>query len=136
LARDAYFIPVPVIKGGYLGEYDAGNHRLQVHSLSELAQKRVGDNLGFIHQLHDKRYYATLSDYFRFLILIEMGGLYMDIDTIPHRSATLFLIKPEVPDYLQFLAEGEVSHVSWLNLFLDETGMIVSRKGDISLCRM
>lgn len=74
LARDAYFIPVPVIKGGYLGEYDAGNHRLQVHSLSELAQKRVGDNLGFIHQLHDKRYYATLSDYFRFLILIEMGG--------------------------------------------------------------
>ncbi|MGQ8773166.1 glycosyltransferase [Serratia sp. NA_112.1] len=136
LARDAYFLPVQVIKGGYLGEYDAGNHRLQVHSLSELAQKRVGDNLGFIHQLHDKRYYATLSDYFRFLILIEMGGLYMDIDTIPHRSATLFLSKPEVPDYLQFLAEGEVSHVSWLNLFLDETGMIISRKGDISLCRM
>lgn len=136
LARDAYFIPVPVRKGGYLGEYDAGNHRLQVHSLSELAQKRVGDNLGFIHQLHDKRYYATLSDYFRFLILIEMGGLYMDIDTIPHRSATLFLIKPELPDYLQFLAGGEVSHVSWLNLFLDETGMIISRKGDISLCQM
>lgn len=136
LARDAYFIPASTINGGYLGEYDAGNHRLRVHSLSELAQKRVGDNLGFIHQLHDKRYYATLSDYFRFLILIEMGGLYMDIDTIPHRSATLFLVKPEVPDYLQFLPGGQVSHVSWLNLFLDETGMIISRKGDISLCRM
>ncbi len=136
LARDAYFIPEPAARGGYLGEYDAGNHRLQVYSLSELAQKRVGDNLGFIHQLHDKRYYATLSDYFRFLILIEMGGLYMDIDTLPHRSATLFLIKPEVPDYLRFLAGGEVSHVSWLNLFLDETGMIVSRKGDMSLCRI
>ncbi|QGH60095.1 TcdA/TcdB catalytic glycosyltransferase domain-containing protein [Serratia proteamaculans] len=136
LARDACFIPAAATKIGYLGEYDAGNHRLQVHSLSELAQKRVGDNLRFIHQLHDKRYYATLSDYFRFLILIEMGGLYMDIDTLPHRSATLFLIKPEVPDYLQFLPGGEVSHVSWLNLFLDETGMIISRKGDISLCRM
>lgn len=60
----------------------------------------------------------------------------MDIDTIPHRSATLFLIKPELPDYLQFLAEDEVSHVSWLNLFLDETGMIISRKGDMSLCQM
>ncbi len=136
LARDAYFNPASTSKGGYLGEYDAGNHRLQVHSLLELAQKRGGDNLCFIYQLHDKRYYATLSDYFRFLILIEMGGVYMDIDTIPHRSATLFLIKPEVPDYLQFLPGGEVSHVSWLNLFLDETGMIISRKGDISLCRM
>jgi GNAT superfamily N-acetyltransferase len=136
LAKDAYFIASPESLGGQLGEYDAGNHRLQVHSLSELAQRKVGNSLGFIHQLHDKRYYATLSDYFRFLILIEMGGVYMDIDTLPHRSATLFLIKPELPDFLQFRPGGEVNHVSWLNLFLDETGMIISRKGDMSLCRM
>lgn len=136
LAKDAHFTPSRVSKDGGLGEYDAGNHRLQVHSLSELAQKRAGNTLGFLHQLHDKRYYATLSDYFRFMILIEMGGVYMDIDTLPHRSATLFLIKPEVPDYLQFLPGGEVSHVSWLNLFLDETGMIISRQGDLSLCKM
>lgn len=51
-----------------------------------------------------------------------MGGMYMDIDTLPHRSATFFLLKPEVPDYLQLLPNGEVSHVSGLNLFLDETG--------------
>ncbi|MNH02719.1 TcdA/TcdB catalytic glycosyltransferase domain protein [compost metagenome] len=136
LKNEAYFTPAAQVKGGLLGEFDAGNHRLQVHSLSELAQKRVGDNLGFIHALHDKRYYATLSDYFRFLILIEMGGMYMDIDTLPHRSATFFLLKPEVPDYLQLLPNGEVSHVSGLNLFLDETGMIIGRSGDGSLCKI
>ncbi|MBL3521107.1 glycosyltransferase [Serratia plymuthica] len=136
LKNEAYFSPASEVKGGLLGEFDAGNHRLQVHSLSELAQKRVGGNLDFIHALHDKRYYATLSDYFRFLILIEMGGMYMDIDTLPHRSATFFLLKPEVPDYLQFLPNGEVSHVSGLNLFLDETGMIIGRSGDRSLCKI
>ncbi|WP_346827357.1 TcdA/TcdB catalytic glycosyltransferase domain-containing protein [Serratia inhibens] len=136
LRNEAYFTPAAQVKGGLLGEFDAGNHRLQVHSLSELTQKKVGSNLGFIHALHDKRYYATLSDYFRFLILIEMGGMYMDIDTLPHRSATFFLLKPEVPNYLQRLPNGEVSHVSGLNLFLDETGMIIGRSGDRSLCKI
>jgi hypothetical protein len=67
--------------------------------------------------------------------MCEYGGMYMDVDTIPHNPATIFLMKPEVPDYFQRNADDreERRHVSWMNLFLDETGMLIARKNDAAL---
>lgn len=78
-----------------------------------------------IQQLHDKRYYATLSGFFRLAILIECGGVYLDADTIPAQPATLFLCQPELPDF-----SGKQQHISWLNLFTDETGVIISHQNN------
>jgi hypothetical protein len=70
--------------------------------------------------------------------MCEYGGIYMDVDTIAHNPATIFLMKPEVPDYFHRRrgdggGAGKSHHVSWMNLFLDETGMIIAKKNDPAL---
>lgn len=77
--------------------------------------------------------------------MCEDGGIYMDVDTIPPHPAIIFLMKPEVPDYCHRQgADGggaqNSHHVRWMNLFLDETGMIdlpaqgCQNRRDVRLC--
>lgn len=98
-----------------------------VNSLARLLQP-FDNTLSFmLQQLHSKGYYATLSDFFRLAILVEYGGVYLDADTLPAPPATLFLCKPELPDFI-----GEKKqNISWLNLYLDETGMIISHRDNL-----
>ncbi|WP_211471152.1 glycosyltransferase [Collimonas humicola] len=138
LRDDSSFRLAPGDEKYTIGRYAIGNHILRVNSLHELAIDFSADNFNRIDELHAKKYFATLSDYFRFLILIEFGGIYMDADTIPYKSATIFLVKPEIPNYAHIQATGNAEeirqyHMSWLNLFLDETGMIIAKKDDMSL---
>ncbi|MDC8759229.1 GNAT family N-acetyltransferase [Janthinobacterium fluminis] len=141
LRLDPLFSPTGGVGKYAIGRYSIGGNALHVNSLRDLADDFAKDRFDALNELHTQRYFATLSDYFRVLILCEYGGIYMDVDTIPHKPATIFLMKPEVPDYFHLGRSGETGqigtyHVSWMNLFLDETGMMVAKKNDASLKRM
>ncbi|NBV19900.1 GNAT family N-acetyltransferase [Janthinobacterium sp.] len=135
LRSDARFSPTGGAGRYTIGRYAIGGTTLHINSLRALALDFVPARFGILDALHAQRYFATLSDYFRILIMCEYGGMYMDVDTIPHNPATIFLMKPEVPDYFQRHADagGGRRHVSWMNLFLDETGMLIARKNDAAL---
>ncbi|GFM11840.1 MULTISPECIES: GNAT family N-acetyltransferase [Enterobacter] len=97
---------------------------VRVNSLSKLVSS-LDNILSFmLQQLHTKGYYATLSDFFRLAILVEYGGVYIDADTLPAPPASLFLHKPEIPDFIT----PNNQRICWLNLYLDETGMIIARR--------
>ena len=118
-----------------LGSYTINGYTQHVNSLQKLAQKFCSANYKTIAALHTNKYYAALSDYFRFVILINFGGIYMDSDTLPYKAVTQFLVKPEVPDLIHHTenyAETAVEayYLSWLNLFFDETGLIVAKKAN------
>jgi len=117
-----------------LGEIITTKGIMQVNSLQRLTDHYPGCNDYILNQLHQQRYYATLSDYFRLLILNKYGGIYMDADTLPYKPVSWFLFKPELP-VIQHFPEGkkEAAYLSWLNLFLDETGMIIAAKDDIAI---
>lgn len=97
---------------------------ISVNSLAGLLTSFDDGLSSMLQQLHHKCYYATLSDFFRLAILVEYGGVYMDADTLPGPPATLFLCKPELPDF----CGADEQTISWLNLFLDETGMIIAHR--------
>lgn len=105
---------------------------IRVNSLSALMRNFDMALNNVLQQLHDKRYYATLSDFFRLAILNQCGGVYLDADTLPAQPATLFLCHPELPD---FPAETQ-QHVNWMNLFTDETGMIISHQNSAALLQL
>ena len=135
LRSDARFSPTGGAGRYTIGRYAIGGTALHINSLRALALDFAPARFDILDTLHTQRYFATLSDYFRILIMCEYGGIYMDVDTIPHNPATIFLMKPEVPDYFQH-HDGDVPgrrHVSWMNLFLDETGMLIARKNDGAL---
>ncbi|WP_343552832.1 GNAT family N-acetyltransferase [Pantoea sp.] len=104
---------------------------VNVNSLSALMREFDPALTQMLQQLHDKRYYATLSDFFRMAILTQRGGVYMDADTLPAQPATLFLCQPELPDF-----SGTQQRINWLNLFTDETGMIISHQQNPALLKM
>ena len=136
LRSDPRFSPTGGAGRYTIGRYAIGGTTLHINSLRALALDFAPQRFGILDTLHAQRYFATLSDYFRILIVCEYGGIYMDVDTIPHNPATIFLMKPEVPDYFQQPQEGDGAgrqHVSWMNLFLDETGMLIARKNDGAL---
>jgi GNAT superfamily N-acetyltransferase len=138
LCNDARFSPTGGAGRYTIGRYAIGGTTLHINSLRALALDFAPARFDFLDTLHAQGYFATLSDYFRILILCEYGGMYMDVDTIPHNPATIFLMKPEVPDYFQCKqckqGEGEErQHVSSMNLFLDETGMLIAKKNDAAL---
>jgi hypothetical protein len=119
-----------------LGRYVAGRNSLRVRGLRALACRHGALPPGLADALHAARRYVNLSDYFRLLVLREYGGVYVDADTMPYRAATVFLARPEVPDYVRFTwADGQVgaSAVSWLNLVDDENGLLVARRGDAAV---
>ncbi|AXF75240.1 hypothetical protein SY86_00945 [Erwinia tracheiphila] len=69
-----------------LGEMALEKGTLQVNSLLRLLNKVVGYDGQFLGQLYQQGYYATLSDYFRLLILIEYGACtWMQITCITNR---------------------------------------------------
>ncbi|MFL6627645.1 MAG: glycosyltransferase [Vitreoscilla sp.] len=124
------------------GAYVIGRYRLDetivdVGSLALLLHDFAAGHAALLAELHAKGYYVNLSDIARQLVLKVFGGIYMDADTIPSRTATIFLARPEVPDYLG--APGHRAcgrsrpHVSWLNAFDDENGFLVSRKDNSAL---
>jgi len=137
LSNDPHFIATGGAGDHTLGSYVFDEHVSHVNSLSSLLSFNAKAYVSAVSLLHDNCYYATLSDYFRFLIMIEFGGIYMDSDTIPYKPATTFLAKPEMPNYCHYVqddaGEWEVHHLNWMNLFLDETGLIVAKKNNHSL---
>ena len=137
LKDDPYYIATGGDGEYTLGQYTFGGHISHVNSLQALAMAQAREYFGVVNKLHDNGYYATLSDYFRFMIVIEFGGVYMDSDTIPYKPATLFLAKPEIPDYSHYVqddaGEWQLHRLDWMNLFLDETGMIIAKKNNHSL---
>lgn len=128
----------------HIGSYRLGTQVLQVHSLRSLAASCFAQNLDLLEHLHTRRYYVNLSDVFRLLILREFGGIYLDADTMPYRPATLFLAKPEVPDFVTYQCDQRDQraqtirpcHISWMNLFQDENGMLVAKKGNPALAAL
>lgn len=129
LAAEARFVAQAGTDPLQIGALFYDRALMRVNSLSALLQQLDAPLSAFLRQLHQQRYYATLSDFFRLAILVQYGGVYLDADTLPAQPASLFLSHPELPDYLN--ASGEA--VSWMNLFVDETGMIIAHQGDAAL---
>ena len=128
--------------GAYvIGRYRLGEHPgealVDVGSLATLLHDFAAGHAALLGELHAKGYYVNLSDIARQLVLKVFGGIYMDADTIPWRTATVFLARPEVPDYLgvagDHVAGRSRPHVSWLNAFEDENGFLVSKKDNSAL---
>lgn len=140
LRDDPCFHPAPAARH-VAGTYLCGTRLLTVHSLEALAYERCAAIAPLLDQLHRKRYFVNLADYFRLLILHRCGGIYLDADTMPYRAATVFLCKPEVPDYVSFAVNREAgridaSFVCWMNLFNDENGVLVARKANPSVAQL
>lgn len=117
-----------------IGTCVAGGARLEVHSLRQLALARAPGLRDLLEALHSQRRYVNLADFFRLMILHEAGGIYLDVDTMPYRAATVFLARPEVPDYVLFAPEPR--HICWMNLIDDENGVLVAKQGNPALARM
>lgn len=140
LRDDPCFHPAPAARH-VVGTYLCGTRLLTVHSLEALAYERSAALAPLLVQLHRKRYFVNLADYFRLQILHRCGGIYLDADTMPYRAATVFLCKPEVPDYVSFAANREgqridASFVCWMNLFKDENGVLVARKANPAIAQL
>jgi len=136
LAGDPLFRPGQRADGDTLGRYTIGGHELDVRSVAALIHRCAPLLAPRLAQWHAAGCYVNLSDYLRILVLREHGGMYLDADTMPYRGATVFLARPETPDYVSFdSVDGHVSatHVSWLNLVRDENGLLVARRGDAAV---
>ncbi|GGC00089.1 glycosyltransferase [Pseudoduganella buxea] len=137
LAADPWFRPgADGARPFHLGGYCAGGDTIDVCSLAALVERHAPALAGRLAGLHAGRWFVNLSDYLRILLLRECGGIYLDADTMPYRAATVFLARPEVPDYVHFALVGgrvQASVVSWLNLVRDENGVLVARRGDAAV---
>lgn len=133
LRQHASFIAAPAASYR-IGTCVAGGARLEVHSLKQLALARAPDLCALLEALHSQRRYVNLADFFRLMILHEMGGIYLDVDTMPYRAAPVFLARPEVPDYVVFVPEPR--HICWMNLIDDENGLLVAKRGNPALAQM
>lgn len=118
-----------------IGSYKLDGVDLHVNSLKILTKNYVKENQDILFRLNENGYYSSLSDYFRILILIRYGGIYMDCDTIPYKLAAQFLANPEIPSY-QVSGKEEKVFVNWMNLFLDETGFVVTKKENENLSKL
>jgi GNAT superfamily N-acetyltransferase len=131
MRADPHFEKNTRIEHGGIGRYTVGAVVLEVYSLRRLAQEFLGAIFLLLDALQAQRYFVNLSDLFRLLILREFGGIYLDIDTLPYRSAPIFLAKPEVPDFTE--PGGDVS---WFNLYRDENGVLMATRNNAAVCRM
>lgn len=126
---DARFTKNTSIGRGGIGRYAVGSVELEVYSLRRLALEFLAPIFPLLETLQAKRYFVNLSDLFRLVILREFGGIYIDADTIPYRSAPIFLARPEVPDYV--IPNG--SRINWLNLYRDENGVLAAQRNNIAV---
>ena len=99
MRNDTSFRKNTSVSAGGIGRYTIGSAELEVYSLRRLVHEFLAPLAPLLETLQAKRYFVNLSDLFRLVILREFGGIYLDADTIPYRSAPVFLSKPEVPDY-------------------------------------
>jgi GNAT superfamily N-acetyltransferase len=104
-----------------IGAYCFGPVKLWVRSLSLMLKREKPDLWEHFNLLYAGGYYVNLSDYTRFFILEREGGIYIDVDTIPHKYSAIMLRFPEVP-------AGTV--LSCLNSFRDEDGFILAAADD------
>lgn len=122
-----------------IGYYHITNAKQIVKSIRVMSEKNSAFiDLEMMKELVYKRFYNYLSDYYRDVFLYLFGGIYMDIDTIPHRYASVFLTKPEVPDYYDYtvpLTTGEErkNQISWLNIWQFEGGVQIAKKGNSAI---
>lgn len=131
LRHDDHFT-VATGNGPCLGSYCHGGAELAVYSLASLARLHFGSLYGLLDVLQARGYYVNLADFFRLVVLREHGGIYLDADTMPYRSAPIFLARPELPDYVA--ADG--GRVSWLNLYRDENAVLVAAPGDTAVAAL
>lgn len=104
-----------------VGAYCFGPVKLWVRSLSLMLKREKPHLWEHFNLLYAGGYYVNLSDYTRFFILEREGGIYIDVDTIPHKYSAIMLRFPEVP-------AGTV--LSCLNSFRDEDGFILAAAED------
>ncbi|HVI49281.1 MAG TPA: GNAT family N-acetyltransferase [Chitinophaga sp.] len=104
-----------------LGTYCFGQVQLCVRSLSQALKKEKPALWEHFQLLYAGGYYVNLSDYSRFFILEREGGIYIDVDTIPHKYSAIMLRFPEVPAGIE---------LSCLNSFRDEDGFILAAPDD------
>ncbi|MBV1776144.1 GNAT family N-acetyltransferase [Burkholderiaceae bacterium DAT-1] len=135
LHADPAFVPQQFGQTTLIGHYRTAGAGQRVHSLRRLVQNTQPELIPVLENLLASGYYVNLSDYFRILILHELGGMYLDADTIPHPACLPFLAKPAVPDlHLQYGADQHARrHISWLNLYQDENGGLISKSGNAAL---
>lgn len=120
------------------GRFHIGGLAVEVCSLRALLEANEPTLIAVLQGLHEERCYVNLSDYFRLRILQRDGGLYLDADTLPCSAALLYLVKPELPDYLSFELDPESGvvihrHISWMNANFDENGILIARRGDLAV---
>ena len=132
MRNDTSFRKNTSVSAGGIGRYTIGSAELEVYSLRRLVHEFLAPLAPLLETLQAKRYFVNLSDLFRLVILREFGGIYLDADTIPYRSAPVFLSKPEVPDY----RAPDGSQVSWLNIYRDENGALMAARGDGAVAGM
>lgn len=118
-----------------LGYYNLGNARLIVRSIQAMSRQNAIVDLEMMEELVKKRFYNYLSDYYRDVLLYLFGGIYMDIDTIPHRYASIYLAKPEVPDFHEYRKAnsmgGEIeANISWVNIWKFEGGVQIAKRNN------
>ncbi len=121
-----------------LGRYSMGSRWHAVRSLQTLVEDKFADMARLIAELNSKGYHVNVSDIGRLLILLHFGGIYMDADTLPQPSVTIFLSKPELPDYIHRRDAGDGhaqkdERLNWLNLFHDENGILISQSLNMSI---
>jgi GNAT superfamily N-acetyltransferase len=104
-----------------VGAYCFGPVKLWVRSLSGMLKREKPHLWEHFHLLYAGGYYVNLSDYTRFFILEREGGIYIDVDTIPHKYSAIMLRFPEVP---------AGTALSCLNSFRDEDGFILASPDD------
>jgi len=132
MQKDACFTRNTSMSSSGIGRYRIDGTELEVYSLRRLVGEFLAPLAPLLDDLQAKRYFVNLSDLFRLLILREFGGIYLDADTVPYRSAPVFLAKPEVPDY----HDPDGAHVSWMNIYRDENGALMAARGNGSVAGM
>jgi len=120
--------------GCRLGIQVVSGMRFDIHGLAQLARERTPSLVPLLEALHRQARFVNLADFFRVLVLHEAGGIYLDVDTMPYRAATVFLARPEVPDYAVFAPAPR--HLCWMNLVDDENGMLVAKRGTPALAAL
>jgi len=118
-----------------IGYYHIGSAKEIVKSIYVMSAKNSFVDLEMMQELIDKKFYNYLSDYYRDVFLYLFGGIYMDIDTIPHRFASVYLSKPEVPNYYEYKISPTTGTeiktlISWANIWQFEGGVQIAKRGN------
>ncbi len=141
VAADPLFLPGAGSSKYTIGRYAVGRRVLSVNSVAALARDLCPAATQMLAGLHARHYFIHLSELLRLLVLRQYGGMYLDVDTVPYKSATVFLAKPELPDYVDCRLDprsGKIrqSPLSWLSLSRDEHTLLAARKSNPSVTRL